>query len=465
MFKTTVLLVAVSCGLMAQTMDRTKAPVTPPAPDYKLPPFSETTLPNGLHVVLLDDQRFPLVTVRLGFAAGQKYDPKELPGLAEATAALLTEGTRTRPARQLAEELAAIGGGLHGVVDSDSLIITGNALSEQTGKLLNLLADVARNASFPDDEIALRKQNRKQMLETQKSNPSFLANRQFAKAVFGAHPYSVVAPTPEAIDKLDRKVLAQFQATYLVPNNAVLILLGKLPSRADAEKMIAAEFGSWQRKTVPPGPKAQFPAAKREIVLVDRPGSAQADIHVGRIAITRADPDYVPMRVAAFALGGGASSRMFNTIREKEGFAYDAHAELAPRKDSGSFAAVTEVRNEVLEPALHAVIKEMSSMGSEPPAGAELMATQNYINGIYLLSLQTQNGLATQLISTKMMGLPNSFLEKYTANVRAVKTGQLRDVARKYMSPDDAAIVVVGDASKIKAALDKFGTVTVVKAD
>ena len=247
MFKTTVLLVAVSCGLMAQTVDRTKAPVTPPAPDYKLPPFSETTLPNGLHVVLLDDQRFPLVTVRLGFAAGQKYDPKELPGLAEATAALLTEGTRTRPARQLAEDLAAIGGGLHGIVDSDSLIITGNALSEQTGKLLNLLADVARNASFPEDEIGLHKQNRKQMLETQKSNPSFLANRQFAKAVFGAHPYSVVAPTPEAIDKLDRKVLAQFQATYLVPNNAVLILLGKLPSRADAEKMIAAEFGSWQR--------------------------------------------------------------------------------------------------------------------------------------------------------------------------------------------------------------------------
>lgn len=150
-------------------MDRTKPPQTPELPPYKLPPVFETKLPNGLAVLLVEDGRFPIVTARLGFQAGSKYDPKDLAGLSETAGALLTEGTIHRTARQIAEETAAIGGSLHADASADSLVLAGNSLSENLPVLLELMADVARNASFPDDEVALRKQNRKR--DSQPSGP------------------------------------------------------------------------------------------------------------------------------------------------------------------------------------------------------------------------------------------------------------------------------------------------------
>ncbi len=269
----------------------------------------------------------------------------------------------------------------------------------------------------------------------------------------------------QSLEKIDRKALAGFQQSLLVPNNAVLILLGRLPNRADGLKLVEQQFGSWQKKALPPAPKPEFPETKHAVALVDRPGSVQADIHVGRLAVTRAHPDYFPLFVGTAVLGGGASSRMFNDIREKQGFAYDAHASLQPKRDSGDLVAVTQVRNEVVEPAMEAVLKELKDIIQDPPAKQELERTQNFISGTYLLHLETQSGLASQLINTKLMGLPNEYLERYTERVRSVTPEQIRGVAEKYMAPDKAAIVVVGDASKIATSLAKFGTVTVVKGN
>ena len=161
---------------MAQTIDRTKPPETPPIPAYKMPPLHETKLPNGLTVVLVEDQRFPLVTVRLSFQAGSKFDPKELPGVSGMVAGLLTQGTKTRNYREIGEELASIGGSLDGHSSADVLTIGGHVLAENAAKLLDLLADVTLNASFPESEVELRKQNRKQALLAQHSQPAFLAS-------------------------------------------------------------------------------------------------------------------------------------------------------------------------------------------------------------------------------------------------------------------------------------------------
>ncbi|HZT32945.1 MAG TPA: pitrilysin family protein [Bryobacteraceae bacterium] len=458
-------LVLGSMGLMAQVIDRTKPPATPPIPAYKLPPVYETRLGNRLAVVMVEDARFPLVTVRLGFLAGNKFDPPDLPGLSEAVAALLTQGTQSRTSRQIAEELAAIGGALNGASGPDAITVSGSVLSENTPKLLELLADVARHASFPEKEVELRKQNRAQELEAQRSEPSFLADEKFAEVVFGSHPYSRIAPTPQSIARIDRKALASFAQTYLVPNNATLILLGRLPARAEALKLVEEYLGSWQQKALPAPPKPDFPETRHAVYLVDRPGSVQADIHVGGLAVTRADPDFFPLSVGSVVLGGGGSSRMFLNIREKKGYAYDAHAILQPKRDAGDLAAVTQVRNEVIEPAMQAVLDELKGMVSDPPSKDELDRTQNFMSGLFVLRLETQNGLATQLITAKLMGLPNSYLERYVESVRAVTPAQIQQVAKKYMAPEKAAIVVVGDASKISKPLEKFGTLTVSKAN
>jgi len=465
MNRSLLVLLAAALSAGAQSFDRTKAPQSPPIPAYKLPPVYETKLPNGMTVVLVEDARFPLVTVRLAFLAGSKFDPPGMPGLAEATAALLTEGTRTRSARQISEETDSIGGSLSGSAGADGLVLAGSALSDHTPALLALAADAARNATFPEDEVNLHKQNRLQSLIAQRSEPGFLAEEKMAAVVYGTSPYAHIAPTQASIGKLDSKVLANFRDTWLVPNNATLILIGKLPSRDELIKTITAQFGSWQQKALPPSPRVEPPAPKRQIVLVDRPGSVQADIHVGRLAPTRAGAEYFPLAVANTALGGGANSRMFRNIREKEGFAYDAHSQYDTHRDSADFEAVTEVRNEVIEPAMKAVIAELDQMAKTPMASTELRDTKNYLAGLYLLRLETQDGLANQLNTIKTLGLPNDYLETYTTRIRSVEPDQVLAAAKQYISPDQAAIVVVGDASKIAEALKKLGEVTITKAN
>jgi len=460
---TAFLLAAAALG--AQTVDRCKAPQTPPIPSYKLPPVYETRLPNGMGVALVEDSRFPLVTARLVFQAGSRFDPKDMPGLAEAVAALLTEGTKTRNSRQISEEVDGLGGSLGGGAGEDSLVVSGSALSENTAKLLELMADVSRNANFPLDEVNLHKQNRTQSLLADRSDPGFLASQKMAEVLYGSSPYAHIAPTPESIQKLDAKVLAGFRDAWLAPNNATLILIGKLPARAEVMKTITAQFGSWQQKQLPAPPKMDLPAPRRQIVLVDRPGSVQADIHVGRLAPTRASSEYFPLMVGSAILGGGANSRMFKDIREKEGFAYDAHSAYDTHRDAGDFEGVTEVRNEVLEPALKAVLAELDRMAQARVSADELTGIKNFLSGMYLLHLETQDGLASQLANMKALGLPNDYLETYTAHVRAVEPDQILSAAKKYIAPDQAAVVVVGDAAKIGEVLKKFGSVTVTKVE
>jgi zinc protease len=449
--------------LSAQTVDRTKAPQTPPIPSYKLPPIVESKLPNGLGIVLVEDARFPLVTLRLTFLAGSKFDPAGAPGLAEAVAALLDEGTKTRTSRQVSDEIDSIGGSIEGGAGADSLAISANALSENLPRLLALVADVTMNSTFPQGEVDLYKQNRIQNLLQQHSEPSFLAEEKMASVIYGQTPYAHIAPTEASIGKLDGKALVAFRDTWLAPNNGTLLLIGKLPAKDEVLKLIAQQFGAWKEKPLPAAPKMDFPAPRRQIVLVDRPGSVQADIHVGRLAPTRLNADFFPLSVGNSILGGGTNSRMFKDIREKEGFAYDAHSQYDTHRDSGDFEAVTEVRNEVLEPALKAVLDELDRMASTPVPADELTGIKNYMAGLYLLRLETQEGVIGQLTTIKALGLPDSYLETYVTRVRSVEPSQIQAAAKKYVAPADAAIVVVGDAAKIGDALKKFGTVTVAK--
>jgi zinc protease len=455
----------VSLNAQGQQMNRTKPPQTPNQPAFKLPAVHETRLPNGLEVVLVEDARFPMVTARLGFQAGSKYDPQDLPGLSETTGALLTEGTTHRSSRQIAEDAASIGGSLSAGSSPDALMLSGSALAEILPKLLELMADVARNANFPEDEVALRKQNRTQELLADRSDAAFLADEKLNEVLFSPHPYAKQDPTPESIARISRAALEKFRDERLAPNNAVLVLLGALPEQKKVVELIGKNFGDWPRREVAPAPKAAFPAPKRTIVLVDRPGSVQADIRIGRLAVTRTDPDYFPLLVGNTILGGGTSSRIFMNIREKKGFAYDARSSAVAMKDGGDFAVITQVRNEVLAEAIHAALDEMKRISTQPVSADELATAKNYLSGTFVMRLETQDGLASQLALVRLMGLAVDYLEKYTRRVRAVTADEIRAAAAKYIAPENASIVVVGDASKISRQLETFGTVKIVKAE
>jgi len=242
------------------------------------------------------------------------------------------------------------------------------------------------------------------------------------------------------------------------------LLVGQIPASAHTLDLVEEYFGSWSKKTLPAPPPKNFPESTRQLVLVNRPGSAQADIHIGRLAATRTDPDYYPLLVANAILGSGGSSRLFVDVRERLGFAYDAHSELDRRKDAGVVTAVTQVRNEVVAPAMEAVLGHLSEMAKSPVSFAELTDTKNYISGVFLISLETQAALADQVELVKTMGLSDDYLEMFTTRVRSVEPDQIQAAARKYLSPEKATIVVVGDASVIAKPLEHFGRVEVEEA-
>ena len=451
--------------LAAQTVDLTKPPVARDPRPYKLPPVFETKLPNGLTIMLADDPRFPLVTARLVFFAGNKRDPKEIPGLAASVASMLMQGTSQRTYQQIAEELDSLGGTLSAGTGADSLIVEASVLAENAERMLTLMSDVSRNAVFPASELNLHKQNRKQELNIQHSQPAYVANEEYRKVLFGDTPYAHIGPTMESIARIDRKALEDFRDTFLVPNNAVLVVVGKLPARARMLKTLTDQFAGWVQKDVPPYAAPKPPTPARELVLIDRPGSVQADMRMGRLAATYNDPDYFPQNVGSIVEGGGANSRLFLDIREKRGYAYDVHTEVGALADAGNFSAVTQVRNEVAADALQGILEHLDRMAKEPVGREELTDAKSYANGTFLLGMEPQRGLADKLVLIKVMNLPKNYLETYTTKINSVEPDQIEAAAKKYMATGNDTIVVVGDASAIQKPLEKFGNVRVVRPD
>ncbi|HEU0139110.1 MAG TPA: pitrilysin family protein [Bryobacteraceae bacterium] len=450
-------LLAAAAG--AQTVDLTKPPETPPLADYKLPPVTLTRAANGLRIFVVEDKRFPIVTVRWGFQAGSKFDPGDLSGLAETTAALLKEGTTTRTSREIAEELATIGGAISASTTPDHVILAASALAEHLPKLMEILGDVVLNPSFPEEELELYKQNRVQELLAARSQADTLADERFNQVIYGKHPYARILPAGDSVARITRKDVMAFYSKFFALNNSVLIAVGSIPGKIP----LPPAYSDWKRKAAPSPPAVAIPAPERRLVLVDRPGSVQADVRVGQVAVKRSSPEYFPLLVANSMLGGGMNSRMFREIREKKGYAYDAHSEFVPRLEAGSLAAVTQVRNEVAQPALADLLAIMKDLGNTPAPAAELATAKNLLSGTFVLSIETQQGLADRLASVKLYGLPDDYLDKYVTRIRSVEPAQVRSVASKYIDAGDSALVVVGDASKIAKDLEKLGKFTVEK--
>src|SRR5687768_3227101 len=273
---------------------RTQAPAPLQPHPITIPAPREIVLPNGLTVVVVEDNRLPLVSYRLPLRVGGAFDPPELPGLTDLLAGLLPEGTQLRTSREIAEETARMGASLSAGANSDYTIEAASALSQLNDRLLDLMADVVLHPSFPENEVELAKQNTKESLRQQPAQPSFLASEMVSRVMFGDHPYSVVAPTPESIDRSSRDEFVRFHRSKFVPNSAVFIIVGDV-RYDDVLRRLESLFSTWER-----GEElvTNFPAppirTKRTAYVVDRHGSAQSNIIIANPDITGPTPDYFP---------------------------------------------------------------------------------------------------------------------------------------------------------------------------
>jgi zinc protease len=435
---------------------RSQAPAPLLAHPIVIPTARETVLANGLTVVVVEDPRLPLVSYRLALRVGTSFDPVELPGLTDLLAGLLPEGTTSRNSREIADEVARIGASLSAGANSDYTIVAASALTQFSDHVLEMMAEIILEPSFPENEVELAKQNTKESLRQQRAQPSFLASEMVSRVMFGSHPYSVIAPTLESIDRCSRDEFVRFHRGNFLPNNSVFLVAGDVRFD-DIVQRLEQLFSTWNQGTPLAADFATPPVrTKRTAYLVDRPGSAQSNIVIANTGITRTNSDYFAMLLMHTVFGATASSRLFMNLREEKGYTYGAYSNLDARRSAGTFRSTAEVRTAVTGDSLKEFFFELGRIRSEPVSQKEISDAKSYLTGVFPIRLETQEGLIDQLVQIKMLNLPDNYLENYRDRVQAVTIEEIQAVAEKYVQPDLAAIIVVGDGASVTDQISPY---------
>jgi zinc protease len=444
-----------------------RAPVSKDILKVKLPRPIETVLPNGINLMILEDHRFPLVTVQFDIdGAGPMYEPAGQPGLAGATARLLTEGTKTRTSKQIAEQIDSLGASLSSSAGfgSGSAVVGASGLSDTFEQWFALTEDVLLHANFPADELAQYQARAKSALLQQRSQPGFLANQTMSRALYGAYPAAVVSSTPESLDSLTPALLADWHDKHYAPQNTILAITGDVHAETLIPKL-RQWLSEWQRSQAsvkfPPGPP---PASKEKIFLVDRPGSVQTTLLMGNLAIDRTNPDYPALVVLNEVLGAGSASRLFLNLREEKGYTYGVYSNVIARKYAGPWTAGGDLRTEVTDGAMTEFLRELNRIRDEKVPDDELDAARRSVVARFALSLESSQQLIGYAITRKAYNFPADYWDIYPAQIAAIKADDVQRVARKYINPATMQVVAVGDASKIKPVLEKYGPVEIVDA-
>ena len=445
-----------------------KAPVNKEVLKVKLPRAEETTLKNGLRVVLLPAHKVPTFNMQMVVLSGGLADKPDYRGLASFTATLLREGTAKRSSKDIAEQADALGASLTanaGFSSMTSAVSTGG-LVENLDQTLELFADVIRNPTFPEAEVNKYKTRMLAQLQFQRSIPQFLAAEQFQKAIYGtSHPASLIAAPAESLKKLTSKDLADFHSTYYRPNNAILAVVGDVTMKELVPKL-EKYFGDWQKADVPAFTIPPAPAqSESRIYLIDRPGSVQTVLQLGTLGIERTSPDYFSVLVADRVLGGGPSARLFLNLREDKGYTYGAYSTFGGSKFRGSWTSSAEVRTDVTEGAMKEFMYELNRMRTDIVPAEELDNAKRAIIGSFALSLEQPAFLLQNIITQKLYNLPADYWDTYPQKVSAITAQDVQRAAQKYIDLGHLQVVAVGDAAKAREILAKYGKVELYDAE
>ena len=436
------------------------APVRP----AEFPPFQQATLPNGLRLVVVERNTQPVVSVSLALPAGSRYDAKGKEGLASMVAGLITKGANGRTAEQIAAEIEGVGGSLSAGADHDYLFIQSDVLRPHAKLAFQRIADAVTAPAFAPDELELARKQGLSAIQLSLSQPGALASRFLTSGLYGAHPYGAL-PTPASIRAIGRDDLVGFQQARVKPDGALLVVAGDI-SLAAARELAQNAFGGWSGKAAP-APNAGTPSArsKREILLVHRPGSVQASLAVGNLTSGPADPRRYGATVANEMLGVGSEGRLFRILREQKGWTYGAYSGFVSPAGTGYFQARADVRNEVADSALVELLAQLRRIGSEPAGTAEIGGVKSALAGRFPLQVETANQVAGQVANSILLGLPADQLRNYRTRLASVTPAQARDAANAMIRPEQALVVVVGDAEKLKDKLARVGPVRVVDTE
>jgi zinc protease len=449
-------------ALVAQVETTPPPPAAPREP--QLPKPAEKTLSNGLRVIVVQKRGVPIVATRLLIETGAEADPPNLAGLADMTASLLTKGTKTRNAVQIARGVEALGAALESAGAWDNSFVSLNVMSSNLPKALGFVSDIVRNPVFANDEIERLRAQNLDALQVAMHQPNALAKFVAARVVFGDTPYGHnLGGTPESLQRIKREDIVAFHRAHYHPNNAILVFGGDItPERAFA--LAEQNFGSWKnvgRASARPDGLKPVPHQKHRVVVIDMPEAGQAAVLVTRPGLRRVDPSYFIAQVTNSILGGGYSSRLNEEIRIKRGLSYGAGSSFELRREVGPFMASAQTKNESAAEVASLMVEEMNKLGKEPVADVELGPRKAVLIGNFGRSLETSESLVSRVAFLALYGLSLDEITRYISSIQSVTAEQVEQFAAGHFS--DSSIVIVGDAKKfIDALRQRFQDVEVI---
>jgi zinc protease len=433
---------------------RQQPPPIAPAIAPVLPKPAERTLANGLRVIVARSSDLPLVTADLTLRTGAWADPQGLAGAAATTADMLTQGTTTRSAQEIARQTEALGATLDTGATLEASSVTLNVMTDKLAQALPIMADVTRNPVFAASELERVRQLDLDALQVAYQEPGQIAGYAAGPLVFAGTPFGhVPVGTPQSLVRIRPADLAAIHQAWYRPDNAILVLTGNITPEegfAFAERT----FGDWARPATPlPPPPVITPRSTPRTVAVDVPGTGQASVNVLKPAIPRSDPAYYTGLVANTVLGGGYSARLNEEIRVKRGLSYGASSRLSANRTTGLFRAAAQTRNDAAPQVLQLIDAQMKGLAAAPPGDEELKARKSTLVGAFGRTLATSNGLAGVLGGLALYDVPIDEISRYTTKVEAVTPGEVQAFAARMFDPAGASVIVVGDAKSFAAPL------------
>ena len=402
-------------------------------------------LPNGIVLLVAERPAVPIVAVRVLMRAGAVYDPADRAGLANLTGAVLTRGTAKRTGPELDSAIEFVGGSLQAGAGRDGLTVSLTAQKKDMTLGLDLVSEVVLSPALPDGEVTRKVAEIGAAIKRSDEDPGTVAARALGRLVFQGHPYGFpVEGTRESVARLTRDDVVSFYRGHARPDTTVIAVVGAV-TVDEARREIMARFGSWVRPTasLPSVASATALASAREETV--KRELTQTTIMFGRQAVLQTDPDYFPLAVASYVLGGGSASRLYTRVREESGLAYSVYSWFSPWRYGSSFAVSAQTRTAEASKVVAMIREELARMGREPVGDRELALAKQYLIGSFPLRLDTSGKVADFLVAVEDRGLGLDYADRYKERIAKVTAADVQRVAVKYFPPTSFDLVIVGE--------------------
>ncbi len=433
---------------------RANSPKPGSPPTINIGKAATFSLENGLKVILVENHKLPKVSFQIFVDAGP-ISEGEAAGYTDMFGDLLAKGTATRTKTQIDNEVDFLGAS----INSSANGVSGECLTRHSEKLLDLMSDILLHPVFPVEELEKDKTRTLSGLATQKSNADAIA-RNVAAVLRNTkfHPYGELT-TEASVAKISIEKIKNYYQTYFKPNISYLVITGDIDQKL-AEKFAKKYFGKWQRGEVK---RADFPPPampeKTKIDFVNKEGAVQSVINITYpVNLHPADQDIIRARLMNTILGGYFNSRLNANLREGHAYTYGAGSGLSPDEVVGSFTASASVRNAVTDSAVLQFLYELNHLRDVKVPAKELQLVKNVMTGSFSRSLEDPGTVAAFALRTARFNLPADYYEKYLAVLNAVTAEEIQAMAKKYVHPANAHILVVGNKGEVAEKLAKFSS-------